>query len=472
MPSATPSNQQPQQGHTATKTPYSEMLDGKVYVRAVSGHYQRLKIGIASVLLGAFFLVPWLQLGQYPLLRMDLAHARFYFFGSVFWPQDFYIIAALFILAAFALFAVTTLRGRVWCGFSCPQTVWTSIFLGIERFVEGSRQQQIQLDKRPWDGQKMSRRLSKHLLWALFALWTGATIVGYFLPLEHFLSAPTAHFWPLFWVAFFALCTYLNAGLLREKFCLHACPYARFQSVMVNDQTQVVTYDFQRGEPRRTKLASLNQTPTGDCVDCGLCVRVCPTGVDIRNGLQLGCINCGLCIDACDNVMKKVSKPLGLIKITAQSTLNEVENSSAKNTRFAAYLITVGLATIALFWSIAGRPLLELDVVRERNRLYQTHSDGTTSNTYVVRVLNKTPAAQKIHLTITGLTNPDIKGPVEFFVPAGESLEQDIRVHVRDAKLNNTSMPILFHARAEQNHNLVANEKSQFFSAVKTTATF
>ena len=298
----------------------------KVYTRKIEGFYQRLRLYTGWPLLIAYFLLPWISINGRQAVWFDLPERKFHIFTMTFWPQDFPLLAFLLIIAAFGLFAVTVVAGRVWCGYTCPQTVWTSIFMWIEQKAEGSRNQRIRLDKGPWTLSKVMRKIGKHGGWLLVAFATGMTFVGYFYPMRELvveLATLSTGKWQALWTLFFTLATYINAGWMREQVCIYMCPYARFQSVMFDRDTLIVSYDPARGEPRgsRKRSADPAELGLGDCIDCDLCVQVCPTGIDIREGLQYECIGCALCIDACDSVMHKMGYEPGLIRYTSENAL-------------------------------------------------------------------------------------------------------------------------------------------------------
>ena len=298
----------------------------RVYTRAVEGLFQRIRLYLAWPLLLGFFLLPWLNWGERQAVLFDLPARKFYIFGITFWPQDFPLLAWGLMIAAFALLAVTVFAGRVWCGYTCPQTVWTQIFMWVERLTEGSRNQRIKLDKRALSVDKTVRKATKHSLWLLISLATGLAFIGYFSPVRSLVPevfSAQSSLMEYAWVVFFTLATYINAGWMREYVCLHVCPYARFQSVMFDSDTLIVSYDEARGEPRGARKHGVDpaEAGLGDCIGCQLCVQVCPTGIDIRNGLQYECIACALCIDACDGVMDEMGYQPGLIRYTTENSL-------------------------------------------------------------------------------------------------------------------------------------------------------
>src|SRR3954447_13901272 len=296
----------------------------KIYPREIAGRFARLRIIAAWVLLGLYYLNAWWQWNGRQAFLFDLPARKFYVLGVVFWPQDFIFLTGLLIIAALSLFFFTALAGRLWCGYACPQTVWTEVFLWMERVTEGDRAERMKLDAAPWSTSKLVRKSVKQFLWVTFALWTGFTFVGYFTPirtLSHEVLAGTVGGWELFWIVFYGLATYGNAGYLREQVCKYMCPYARFQSAMFDKDTLIISYDAARGAPRgpRGRAGDPASVGKGDCINCTLCVQVCPTGIDIRKGLQYECIGCAACIDACDSVMDKMQSPRGLIRYATQN---------------------------------------------------------------------------------------------------------------------------------------------------------
>ena len=453
----------------------------KIYPRDMPGPLQRLRLAALVWLLGMFYLVPWMNWDGHQAVLFDLPARKFRVFALTFWPQDFLYLALLLIMAALALFFFTALAGRLWCGYACPQTVWTEMFLRLERWTEGDRLRRMKLDAAPWSAEKLARKGAKHLLWAAFALWTGFTFVGFFTPV-HDLWARAAGLdwggWETFWVLFYALATWGNAGFLREQVCKYMCPYARFQSAMFDRNTLIIAYDAMRGEPRgarkRGTLGSVldrarglldkvtaydyvfrtSQHPTaagaqahahgtitfdwrtkaeplpafapeqlGDCVDCTLCVQVCPTGIDIRNGLQYECIACGACIDACDSVMDKVGYPKGLIRYTTQHAI-DAQPTHIVRPRIVVYGALLVAFFVAWTWGVLHRSSYIAEVLRDRNALYVVLADGSVENSYQLKIVNKTDAPRDFLVTLgddaEGLVLRD--SPVHVAVPAGEVL--------------------------------------------------
>ncbi|MEW6169479.1 MAG: cytochrome c oxidase accessory protein CcoG [Pseudomonadota bacterium] len=400
----------------------------KIYPREVWGRYARLRLSAMLALLGVYYIVPWLSWNGAPLVLFDLPARRFHIFGLTLVPQDFYLLTAMLAMAAFTLFFFTTLAGRLWCGYACPQTVWTEAFMWIERYIEGDRHARIRLDRSPWNAAKVLRKGGKHLLWALFALYTGLSFVAYFVPApELFASALAFELsgWALFWTLFYGFATWGNAGFLREQVCKYMCPYARFQSAMFDKDTLIIAYDERRGEPRKSKAraarleaagrrlqvaedgASLQsaagnlQPPPfaqGDCIDCSICVQVCPMGIDIRNGLQYECIACAACVDACNNVMDSVGKPRGLIRYTSDR-FEATGRFHILRPRMIGYGIVWLLVVAAFGVLVLTRSPITFDVVRDRKQLYRELVDGSIENVYSVKLSNKTDRAHRYALS-------------------------------------------------------------------------
>jgi cytochrome c oxidase accessory protein FixG len=409
------------------------LAEAKVYPREVQGRFARLRTLSVWVLLGIFYLLPWLQWDDRQAVLFDLPARKFFILGLVFWPQDFIFLTWLLIIAALALFFFTAIGGRLWCGYACPQTVWTETFLWMERFAEGDRAARVKLDKAPWSARKLGRKSLKQFLWITFALWTGFTFVGFFTPIRT-LAGEVLSFglgpWETFWILFYAFATYGNAGYLREQVCKYMCPYARFQGAMFDRDTLVITYDEQRGEPRgaRKRGTDPRLQGKGDCIDCTMCVQVCPTGIDIRKGLQIECIACAACIDVCDDVMDKMGSPRGLIRYTTQHAL-EHKPTRVLRPRTAIYGVILGLLTVGFVVAVALRSPVSLDVIRDRNVLYRLTDDGNVDNVYTIRILNKSERPQRFALEARGgspLTL--IAQQAEYLVPSGSVYSLPLRV--------------------------------------------
>ncbi len=383
----------------------------KIYPREVHGVFASLRLVTALGLLGIFYLVPWLNWNGHQALLFDLPARKFHIFGLTLWPQDFLYLAFLLMLAAYALFFFTALAGRLWCGYACPQTVWTESFLWIERLIEGSRNQQIRRDKGPWTAEKIRVKVTKHALWIAFAVFTGFTFVGYFTPIRDLLSGLIRFElsgWEWFWMLFYGFATYGNAGWMREQVCKYMCPYARFQSAMFDHDTLVISYDQTRGEPRGSRRASSDHRAQGlgDCINCTMCVQVCPTGIDIRNGLQYECIGCSACIDVCNDVMSKMGYAPSLIRYTTQRAMEGGETKVLRPRILIYAFIMACLGGLFLFL-LANRTPVGLDVIRDRNQLYR-ESRGLIENVYTLKVINQTDKAQRYSLSVKGLADVEV----------------------------------------------------------------
>jgi len=397
----------------------------KVYPREVKGRFATLRRIAMFVLLGAFYLAPWLTWGGRQAILFDLPARKFYIFGMTLWPQDFIYLALLLIILAVSLFFFTAIAGRLWCGFACPQTVWTEAFTWIEMAIEGDRSKRMKLDKAPWTFDKIRKKVLKQFLWITLALYTGYTFVGYFSaigPLTADLVTFTAGPWEWFWVLFYGFATYGNAGFMREQVCKYMCPYARFQGAMFDRDSLIITYDSERGEPRggRRRRDDPAEKGLGSCVDCTMCVQVCPTGIDIRNGLQYECIACAACIDACDAVMDKFDYPRGLIRYSTERAL-EHKKYRLIRPRTIVYtgILTVLLAS--MITTIAMRKPVILDVIRDRNTLYRDVGRQGIENNYTVRVINKHNEDHDYELSVSGIEQMTIRSETRFSL-AGESV--------------------------------------------------
>lgn len=442
----------------------------KIYPRKTKGLFTSLRRWSVWVLLGLYYILPWLKWNGQQLVLFDLPARKFHIFGMTFWPQDFFYLAVLLILAALLLFFVTALAGRVWCGYACPQTVWSEVFIWIEQWVEGDRPQQIKLDSAPWDRSKISKKVIKHFLWLAFSLLTGFTFVGYFVPMETLwveASSGTLGGWSLFWVLFYGFATYGNAGFLREQICLYMCPYARFQSAMFDKDTMIISYDEARGEPRGSrKRGSEKPTDKGDCVDCTLCVQVCPTGIDIRDGLQYQCIGCAACIDACNSIMDKMGYERGLVRYTTENALSGGKTRVLR-VRTAIYAALLILISAALLYSISQRVPLELDIIRDRNALFRDTGDGNIENIYTLKIMNMSEQDHHYTISVTGIEGMVLEGAENAHVAAGRLAEVPIKVRANPDKMRERSQEIMFHIQARDNAALAQTQKARFLGPEK-----
>ncbi|MDD0839736.1 cytochrome c oxidase accessory protein CcoG [Curvibacter sp. HBC61] len=443
----------------------------KIHPRSVSGLFARWRWSLVFLTQIVFYGLPWLEWGQRQAILFDLEARRFYLLGIVLYPQDFIYLTGLLVISALSLFLFTAVAGRLWCGYACPQTVYTEIFLWIERRFEGDRMARIRLDDAPWSLQKLGRRGGKHLVWLLVALWTGFTFVGYFTPIQTLaLEVVNRQLgpWETFWVVFYGFATYGNAGFMREQVCKYMCPYARFQSAMFDKDTLIVTYDEARGEPRGKRLRKTDPAAIrqGACVDCELCVQVCPTGIDIRKGLQYECIGCGACADVCDTVMDKLSYPRGLIRYATQ---NAIKNgwSQAQILRrilrprvliYSAILLTL---TGALFSHLMLRTPLRVDVVRDRAALSRIVPGGMLENVYRLQVMNATETTQVYRIGATGLDGLKVASDELVTVGPAESRWVPVRLQLPYGSVASGSHPVYFEIGANGDSAHVS-EKSVF----------
>ncbi|MEO6294089.1 MAG: cytochrome c oxidase accessory protein CcoG [Burkholderiaceae bacterium] len=385
----------------------------KIYPRSVSGLFSNWRWGMVFLTQLVFYGVPWLEWGQRQAVLFDLGSRRFYIFGLVLYPQDFIYLTGLLVISALSLFLFTAVAGRLWCGYACPQTVYTEIFLWIEKKVEGDRSARMRRDAKPLSLDAFMRKSAKHFLWLAVALWTGFTFVGYFTPIkelgQEFIQMSMSS-WEVFWTLFYGFATYGNAGFMREQVCLHMCPYARFQSAMFDKDTLIVAYDEKRGEPRgaRSRKADPLALNLGACVDCTLCVQVCPTGIDIRKGLQYECIGCGACADVCDTVMDKMGYARGLIKYSTENAVSQNWTRSQTlrhvlRPRVLVYASILGAIVIAMLVSLSLRTPFKVDVVRDRGVMARMVSGGKIENVYRLQVMNATESTQHYKITAMGL---------------------------------------------------------------------
>ncbi len=408
----------------------------KIYPREMKGRFATLSKIATTALLGLFYVVPWLTWDERQAFLFDLPARKFYLLGLTLWPQDFPYLAVLLIIAALSLFFFTALLGRIWCGFACPQTVWTEAFIWMEQWTEGTRSQRMKLDKAPWSFNKLRRKGSKQLLWITFSLWTGFTFVGYFTPIRELgpqLLTFSAGGWATFWTLFYGFATYGNAGYMREQVCKYMCPYARFQSAMFDKDTLIISYDEVRGEPRGSRKRSVDHRAAGlgDCIDCTLCVQVCPTGIDIRSGLQYECIACAACIDACDSVMDRMGYERGLVRYTTDHAVHG-EGTRVLRPRVIVYAALLTLLVAGLVTSMVTRTPIILDVIRDRNSLYRELPDDLIENIYTVKILNQSNAARSFSLDVQGVPGIHLDGvPDAIDVAGGGVLSLPVRARAR-----------------------------------------
>ncbi len=426
----------------------------KVYPQSVHGRFRRIKWTILSIALGIYYLLPFVRWNRGPGLPnqavlVDLPHRRFYFFFIELWPQEVYYFTGLLIIAAMALFLMNAVAGRIWCGYMCPQTVWTDLFYAVERWVEGDRRERMLSDKRGWTLTHIRQAVLKNFLWLMIAWWTGGAWVLYFADaptLVKDLATFEAPFVAYLWIGILTATTYLFAGYAREQMCIYMCPWPRIQAALTDEWALNVTYRTDRGEPRtsvkKAEQARAHGEAVGDCVDCHQCINVCPTGVDIRDGLQLGCIQCGLCIDACDTVMKQIGRPTGLIGYDTDINMQRRREGKAPiyrvfRARTVIYAVAIAAVGSIMLYALATRSTMGVNVLHERNPLFVLLADGGVRNDYTVHLLNK-GAARSFVLDVSGLPGAAVRvsgvdrGPDgKLVIDVGEDQTREIRMSVQ-----------------------------------------
>jgi cytochrome c oxidase accessory protein FixG len=441
----------------------------KIYPREIDGVFARLRIVAMVVLLGAYYLAAWVKWDGRQALLFDLPARKFYVLGLVLWPQDFFFLSWLLIIAALSLFFFTALAGRIWCGYACPQTVWTEAFLWMEYLVEGKGAARRKLDASPWSANKVWRKSAKQALWIAFSLWTGFTFVGYFTPIRQ-LGAEVVSLslggWETFWILFYGFATYGNAGFMREQVCKYMCPYARFQSAMFDKDTLIVSYDQRRGEPRgsRARGSDPRAQKLGDCIDCRMCVQVCPTGIDIRKGLQYECIACAACIDACDGVMDKMQYPRGLIRYSTQHAMDG-HKTDVIRPRIVVYATLLTLLCGGFITALVLRKPIDLDVIRDRNALFRESRPGYIENVYTLRVINKDNQRHVYDVKADGLPTLTVEtDPAEVEVGPGEVRSIAARALVEDGAAPGGGHTITFRLTAQDAPALTVTKNARLFT--------
>ena len=439
--------------------------DRHIHTRSFTGFFRNLRLGGAGFLFLLFFGTVWLNWDGRQAVLWDLADSKFHIFGATFWPQDFILLSALLIICAFGLFAITVFAGRVWCGYTCPQSTWTWVFMWCEKVTEGERNQRIKLDAAPWGPNKLARRAAKHTLWLGVSLLTALTFVGYFTPIRPLtqeLFTLQLGGVSLFWILFFTGATYINAGWLREAVCMYMCPYARFQSVMFDRDTLTIAYDPQRGESRgpRKKDANHKAQGLGDCIDCHMCVQVCPTGIDIRDGLQMECIGCAACIDACDSIMDKMSYPRGLIGYKSEHTL-QGGTTQWMRPRLLGYVTVLVVMIGALVIALQQRPMVSMDVIKDRG-LFRENALGQIENIYTLKVINKTQQPQTYRLRLVDAEGFELHGKTEFTLAASEMSDIPVSVAMLADRAPSSSQEISFELIDTDQPNVRSLARSRF----------
>lgn len=438
----------------------------KIYTRSFTGIFRNIRRISGAVLFILFFGTVWLNWGDRQAVWWNLPERKFYIFGSTYWPQDFMLLSWLLIICAFGLFFITVFAGRVWCGYACPQSVWTWVFMWAEKVTEGDRNQRIKFDKEPMSGRKFLRKLAKHLLWLSVAAVTAITFVGYFSPIRELLpNLLTSQIsgWALFWIGFFTLITYLNAGWLREQVCIYMCPYSRFQSVMFDQDTLIVSYNPGRGEPRapRKKDADYKAEGLGECIDCKICVYVCPTGIDIRDGLQIDCISCAACVDACDDIMERMNYPKGLVSYTTEHNLSGRKTNLLRPRLIGYAVMLMAMMTLFGWWAVVHRPLVELDVIKDRV-LFRENDKGWIENVYTLKIMNKSQKDMTYVIEADGLEGLSFEGKREVHALAGEVVSLPVGLALPPERLQSATNKIVFRIQSLADPSIKNDTDSRF----------
>ena len=441
-----------------------------IHPRFVTGFYQNIRVVSMYAFLALFLILPWLRYHGRQAIWFDVPSQHYYIFSMTFLTQDFYFIAGFALIAAFTLFMVTVYAGRVWCGYACPQTIWTHMFQYVEKLVIGDRNKRIKFDKEPMSPTKAFKRSLIYLIWFVFSMITATTFVSYVSGTEAlysnwqmigFIPFPDWSTWIWVSIFIFAFSTYVNAGYMREQMCVQICPYGRFQSVMFDKDTLIVSYDYERGEPRGARKKGTNPEELGDCIECLMCVQVCPTGIDIRDGLQVACIQCAACVDACNDVMDKVGYPRGLIRYTTERQLVENEKSRLFRPRFFAYLALLTVLCSGLVYALTDRVPLEIDIRRDRNQLSSVNAQGMIENSYIVKLTNKTqdPHTYKITLAPQEGLSLELRFndvPLE----AGESFDMPVSIYGDTEVIEAKQTPVTLQVASEDGKYKVTKQNT------------
>lgn len=438
-----------------------------IYVKNYSGIFKKFRQASSFIMLVMFFGFSWITWDGRQAVLFDLPNRQFHVFNMTFWPQDFMLLSWLLIILAFALFFFTVFAGRLWCGYACPQFVWTWIYIWIESFTEGDRNKRMRMDKTTgMSKEKLLRKSAKHFLWVVFSAASAIAFVGYFTPIRDLLAAVGTFElgpWEMWWIGFITVATYGNAGWLREQVCIYMCPYARFQSVMFDQDTLIISYDEKRGESRgkRKKNSDYKAAGLGDCIDCNACVHVCPVGIDIRDGLQYECVACGACVDACDDMMERVGYEKGLVRYTTEHQLDGRETHIMRP-RLIGYFAVMCAMFIAFGYTLYSRIPLEVDILRDRGQLYIETSNGSIENIYTLKLANKEQVDHQFSIKASGLDGMVYKGKEIVTIKSGELLELPIRISIETKYLSSANNTILFEVEAVDNPSISIKEENRF----------
>ena len=441
-----------------------------IYVKFYKGLFKNFRIISGALMLVMFYGFSWIQYDGRQAVLFDLPNRQFHVFGMTFWPQDFMLLSWLLIILAFTLFFVTVFAGRLWCGYACPQFVWTWLFIWAERITEGDRNKRMKMDKQPMGKEKLLRKSAKHALWVLIAVASAIAFVGYFSPIRELI--PNILVWDLgpwetWWLAFFAVATYGNAGWLREQVCIYMCPYARFQSVMFDQDTLIISYDEARGEPRGSRKKNVDKASAGlgDCIDCHACVHVCPVGIDIRDGLQYECVACGACVDACDDMMDRMGYERGLVRYTTEHALDG-NKTKLLRPRLIGYFVALLVMFGAFAWAIADRVPLEIDVIRDRGELYTNTPSGMIENVYTLKIANKSQVAHQYRISVAGLDGLNMITDAEISIAAGELLNYPVRLQIAPEQLSARNADIRFLVESLDDSAIRSETESRFLGPI------
>lgn len=438
-----------------------------IYVKNYKGIFKTLRQASSFIMLLMFFGFSWITWDGRQAVLFDLPNRQFHVFGSTFWPQDFMLLSWLLIILAFALFFFTVFAGRLWCGYACPQFVWTWIYIWIENFTEGDRNKRMKLDKsKGWSKEKLLRKSAKHFLWVAFSIISAIAFVGYFTPIRELIPSIFSFElgpWEMWWLGFLAVATYGNAGWLREQVCIYMCPYARFQSVMFDQDTLIISYDEKRGESRgkRKKGSDYKAEGLGDCIDCYNCVYVCPVGIDIRDGLQYECVACGACVDACDDIMERVGYEKGLVRYTTEHQL-EGNKTHIMRPKLIGYFVVLCAMCVVFAYTVYSRIPLEVDILRDRGQLYSEVTSGVIENVYTLKLANKEQVDHSYTISVTGLEGLEYIGKSEVTIKAGELIDLPIRLNIKKKYLSKANNNITFKVMATDNSDILIEEENRF----------